>query len=146
MKHSRTHVEVSHFKISFKHAQMFNLFFCFKVITSPPFCVKESGYGMFQIPIEVFFNGTNQTHKVDYYLQLQPPEHQRPLVRLKEESITFTSPNKEFRKNLLEYGGVISLVDSIEPQSTSSNKESTSDHVLEETIKKTKKANITIFL
>ena len=104
--------------------------------------MKESGYGMFEIPIEVFFNGTNETYKLNYYLELQPPEDQRPFCKLRKETLTFYNPKNEFRKHLIEYGGVIKQIDSNESSSSSNKEESLFDRAYEQTIKKEKKVRI----
>lgn len=84
----------------------------FKVKNEPPYCVKESGYGMFEFPIEIYFNGTNETYKINYYLELQGIDDRKPFSRLRKETITFQNPQPEFRKCLLDGGGILKSLDS----------------------------------
>lgn len=77
------------------------------VIKAPPYCVKESGYGSFNILIEIYFNGTDEIYTLDYYLELQPLVGPKSFSRLRKVIITFSNPNPELRKVLLSGGGNI---------------------------------------
>jgi transcription initiation factor IIF auxiliary subunit len=76
-----------------------------RVCTSPPFCVKENGYGEFEFPIDIYFNGTNEKYSLTYFLEF-PVDPAQSLHRLRKEHITFYNPNENFRRFLLENGAL----------------------------------------
>ena len=80
------------------------------VCKDPPYRLQESGYGSFNLPIDVFFK-TNakedaRKHQMNYDLSLQmiglPP-----LNCTKIEALTFLNPSEEFERRLLKAGAVI---------------------------------------
>jgi len=81
-----------------------------RVCKEPPYKLQESGYGSFNLPIDVFFK-TNakedaRKHQMNYDLSLQmiglPP-----LNCTKIEALTFLNPSEEFERRLLKAGAVI---------------------------------------
>ncbi|RNA41687.1 AF-9 isoform X1, partial [Brachionus plicatilis] len=93
---------------------VFNLHETFKnptrECTQPPYCVKENGYGEFEFPIDIFFNGTGEKYTINYFLDLPPAQSQTPLYRFRKEVITFVEPNPEFRKLLIESGATVKKI------------------------------------
>ena len=71
---------------------------------NPPYYVKESGYGQFEFPIEIYFNGTDSKFSTNYYLELPALNNLEPLSRVRSESIEFKNPSPEFRKILIASG------------------------------------------
>jgi len=90
---------------------VFNLHETFKnpirTCTTQPYCVKESGYGQFEFPIDIYFNGTDTKYSINYYLELPSLNTTQPLCRVRKEIITFINPCPEFRKILIEGGGIL---------------------------------------
>ncbi|GAB6021320.1 myeloid lymphoid or mixed-lineage leukemia (trithorax, ) [Chamberlinius hualienensis] len=76
-----------------------------RVVKEPPFEVSESGYGGFNMQIEVFFKQKEEPRKVlfDYDLFLKTNE---PVNHFRCEKLTFHNPTEEFRKKLIKGGGV----------------------------------------
>lgn len=90
---------------------VFNLHETFKnptrTCTTQPYCVKESGYGQFEFPIDIYFHGTDNKYSINYYLELPSLNTTQPLCRVRKEIITFINPCPEFRKVLIEGGGIL---------------------------------------
>ena len=90
---------------------VFNLHETFKNPTRPcftqPYCVKENGYGQFEFPIDIYFNGTDTKYSINYYLELPSLNCTQPLSRVRKEKITFINPCPEFRKVLIEGGSLM---------------------------------------
>jgi len=90
---------------------VFNLHETFKNPIRPcftqPYCVKESGYGQFEFPIDIYFNGTDTKYSINYYLELPSLNCTQPLSRVRKEKITFINPCPEFRKVLIEGGSLM---------------------------------------
>ncbi len=90
---------------------VFNLHETFKnptrTCTTQPYCVKESGYGQFEFPIDIYFHGTDNKYTISYYLELPSLNTTQPLCRVRKEIITFINPCPEFRKVLIEGGGIL---------------------------------------
>jgi len=90
-------------------------------VNSPPFEIKESGYGSFTVPIDLYFKVDTQWHKqfrkkrVNYELILQPnkevvspsdPSYQQEVKRCHREKITIPGTVDEgFRRRLIKGGG-----------------------------------------
>ncbi|KAK3860375.1 hypothetical protein Pcinc_033572 [Petrolisthes cinctipes] len=80
-----------------------------RVLKSPPYRVCEKGYGSFTLPVEIYFRTTNpnDTRKtqIEYDLFLQnincPPINNKRI-----EKFTFLKPSEEFKRLLLQGGGV----------------------------------------
>lgn len=92
-----------------------------RVCKSTPFCVKENGYGEFELPIDIYFNGTNEKYTINYFLELQPLTDTKPLSNLRKEIITFINPCAEFRKILIEGGASIHTIPKPADATNSSN-------------------------
>jgi len=81
-----------------------------RIRKEPPYKLSESGYGSFNLPIEVYFKThakeDARKHLMQYDLSLQmlglPP-----LNCTKIEALTFLNPSEEFEKRLLKAGAVI---------------------------------------
>ena len=90
-----------------------------RVVDKPPYEVRESGYAGFMLPIEIHFakppasdkqSSQSQAHhnqlqkvRYDYDLAFNPSES---CNYLQIEKVTFQSPYMEFRRALLNAGGV----------------------------------------
>lgn len=93
---------------------VFNLHETFKepcrVCTVPPYCVREHGYGEFEFPIDIYFNGTKNgtesKYRIQYFLELPMQDSNAPIVRLRKQFITFQNPDADFRRLLIESGAV----------------------------------------
>ena len=94
---------------------VFNLHETFKnpmrVCLTQPYCVKENGYGQFEFPIDIYFYGTDIKYSISYYLELPELNATQPLSRVRKEIITFINPCPEFRKILIEGGGIHKIDD-----------------------------------
>ena len=70
------------------------------------YVVKESGYGCFSLPIEVYFKNKDEPRKVrfeyDLFLQSEGP----PISHFRYEKMTFKNPAEDFRIKLIKGGGV----------------------------------------
>lgn len=75
-------------------------------IKDPPFVLKESGYAGFNLPIDIYFKGPTRddTKKttIIYDLNLQ----HTPVHNVEKFEYTFVNPAPDFRRKLLEAGGV----------------------------------------
>ena len=79
------------------------------VIKEPPYQVSESGYGSFNLPVEVFFRNKDEPKKVRFeYDLLLPNLNDPPINQIRSECLTFQNPSEEFRQKLLKAGGVVS--------------------------------------
>lgn len=81
-----------------------------RICTQPPYCVKENGYGQFEFPIDIYFNGTNEKYALNYFIELPPMNCLTPLTRRRKEIITFFNPCPEFRSLLIESGATLQLI------------------------------------
>ena len=79
----------------------------FIVMKDPPYQVSESGYGSFNMAIEVFFRNKDdlKSQRFDYDLLL-PNAGDPPINQLRSETLTFQSPNEEFKSRLMKGGGI----------------------------------------
>lgn len=70
------------------------------------YVVRESGYGCFSLPIEVYFKNKDEPRKVkfeyDLFLQSEGP----PISHVRYEKMTFKNPSEDFRMKLIKGGGV----------------------------------------
>ncbi|XP_003386748.1 PREDICTED: protein AF-9-like [Amphimedon queenslandica] len=79
-----------------------------RVIKEPPYQVSESGYGSFNLPIEVYFRNKDEPKKVRFeYDLLLPNLNDPPINQIRSECLTFQNPSEEFKSKLLKAGGVI---------------------------------------
>ncbi|KAG7176669.1 AF-9-like [Homarus americanus] len=81
-----------------------------RVVRTSPYKVSEKGYGSFNLPIEIYFrtNHPDDTRRAqfeyDLFLQnVQCP----PITYQRKEKLTFLKPSDDFKKKLLQGGGVI---------------------------------------
>ncbi len=72
-----------------------------------PFCVKENGYGEFDLGIDIYFSGASSDEKYSlvYFLELPGPNSMQQLNRLRKEKISFLNPSPALRRILIESGG-----------------------------------------
>ncbi|KAK7087021.1 Protein ENL, partial [Halocaridina rubra] len=80
-----------------------------RILKVPPYRVNEKGYGGFTMPIEITFktNHPEDTRKTcfEYDLYLQHVDNP-PINNMRKEKLTFLKPSEDFRKKLLQGGGV----------------------------------------
>ena len=77
------------------------------VVKEPPYQVSESGYGSFNLPVEVYFRNKDEPKKVRFeYDLLLPNLNDPPINQIRSECLTFQNPSEEFRQKLLKAGGV----------------------------------------
>lgn len=80
-----------------------------RVVKDPPFQVSESGYGSFNLPVEVYFRNKDEPKKVKFdYDLLLPNLNDPPINQIRSECLTFQNPSEEFRQKLLKAGGMVS--------------------------------------
>ncbi len=77
-----------------------------------PFCVKENGYGQFEMNIEIYFVGGNgdeeqQKYSLTYFLELPVGNSMQPLNRVRKEKISFLNPSPALRRILIECGATV---------------------------------------
>ena len=73
----------------------------------PPYQISESGYGSFNLPVEVYFRNKDEPKKVRFeYDLLLPNLNDPPINQIRSECLTFQNPSEEFRQKLLKAGGV----------------------------------------
>lgn len=84
-----------------------HLLFLFSEKTAPPYFVSESGYAGFTLPIDIYFKNKEEPRKIrfqyDLFLRM---EASPPVNHTRCEKLTFQNPTEEFKKKLLEAGGV----------------------------------------
>merc|ERR1712142_1037418 len=79
-----------------------------RICKEPPYKVSETGYGSFNLPVEVYFRNKEEPRKyrLEYDLTLQlvgmPPYN-----FTKVELLTFVNPSEDFEKKLHKGGAVI---------------------------------------
>ena len=71
-----------------------------------PYVVKESGYGCFSLPIEVYFKNKDEPRKVRFEYDLVLQSEGPPIQYLRHEKLTFKNPSEDFRRKLILGGGV----------------------------------------
>ena len=77
------------------------------VVKESPYQVSESGYGSFNLPVEVYFRNKDEPKKVRFeYDLLLPNLNDPPINQIRSECLTFQNPSEEFRQKLLTAGGV----------------------------------------
>ncbi|XP_071449943.1 protein AF-9 isoform X2 [Hetaerina americana] len=83
-----------------------------RVIKEPPYCLKESGYAGFNLPIEVYFKNKDEPKKVKYHYDLHLQNSGRPISNIKREKYTFSNPTEDFRRKLIKGGGEVKTEES----------------------------------
>jgi transcription initiation factor IIF auxiliary subunit len=78
-----------------------------RVLSTPPFCIKENGYGEFDLPVDIYFHGSSEKYSLTYFLQLPPLNTSAPMSMLRREIITFLNPSAEFRRILIDGGASV---------------------------------------
>ena len=70
--------------------------------------MSESGYGSFNLPVEVYFRNKDEPKKVRFeYDLLLPNLNDPPINQIRSECLTFQNPSEEFKQKLLKAGGVV---------------------------------------
>lgn len=78
------------------------------VVKDPPYQISESGYGSFNLPLEVYFRNKDEPKKVRFeYDLLLPNLNDPPINQIRSECLTFQNPSDEFRQKLQNAGGVV---------------------------------------
>ena len=70
------------------------------------YAVKESGYGCFSLPIEVYFKNKEEPRKVKFEYELTLQAEGPPISCVRYEKMTFKNPSEDFRTKLIKGGGV----------------------------------------
>lgn len=82
----------------------------FVVVKDPPFCVRESGYAGFVLPVDVYLKNKPPAEpnkiRFNYHLTLQEIVDQQPLLNVVKETHVFSNPTEDFRRKLIKGGGV----------------------------------------
>lgn len=77
------------------------------MVKDPPYQVSESGYGSFNLPVEVYFRNKDEPKKVRFeYDLLLPNLNDPPINQIRSECLTFQNPSEEFKQKLLKAGGI----------------------------------------
>lgn len=71
-----------------------------------PYSVKESGYGCFSLPIEIYFKNKVEPRKVRFEYDLYLQSEGGPIINVRPEKIIFKNPSEDFRRKLILGGGV----------------------------------------
>lgn len=76
------------------------------VIKEPPYQITETGFGSFNMVIEVHFRNKAEPKnlKFDYDLMI---DLGRPISKLRRERLIFKNPNPDFMKKLFKGGGTV---------------------------------------
>ena len=75
------------------------------VVSKPPYQISTTGWGQFMSQVEFrFHNG--ETEKIKYYISLPEPG-ESPLINSETVDFCFKNPSEEFKRRLLQGGGVI---------------------------------------
>ena len=84
-------------------------------IKDPPYKLDESGYGSFELKIEVCFKTKDEPRRVHFTYDLfLPLNGLPPVTSVRTEALTFTHPTEDFMKKLVKGGGVpISAVNGV---------------------------------
>ncbi|XP_057338108.1 protein AF-9 [Microplitis mediator] len=83
-----------------------------RILKSPPYSLKESGYAGFLLPIFVYLKNNDEPKKIQIQYDLQLQESGPPINNVIRHSELFINPSDDFRRKLLKGGGVV--VSSIE--------------------------------
>lgn len=79
------------------------------MVKEPPYCVAESGYAGFNLPIEIYFKNKEEPRKIQFNYDLfLHTEGYPPVNHIRCEKLTFQNPTEEFRRKLIKAGGVSS--------------------------------------
>jgi YEATS domain-containing protein 1/3 len=100
-----------------------------RVVKSPPFEVQESGFGSFDMVIDVYFKNKDEPRMVRYtYDLILPTPEQQTLHAPRHEMLTFQNPPLEFCQKLVLAGGTVKsgpdlkqILSTIPPSSGSGN-------------------------
>ena len=86
-----------------------------RAIKDPPYKLDESGYGSFELKIEVCFKTKDEPRRVHFTYDLfLPLSGYPPVTSVRTEALTFTHPTEDFMRKLVKGGGVpISAVNGV---------------------------------
>lgn len=76
----------------------------------PPYTLKESGYAGFLLPIDIYFKGQGREDpkKVTFQYDLSL-QNTGLTTNVEKRTHTFNNPSPEFRRKLIEGGGIVSV-------------------------------------
>ena len=75
------------------------------VVSKPPYTFSATGWGQFISQVEFRFHNSER-EKINYYITLPNPD-ESPLEKSETVHFCFQNPNEEFKKRLLQGGGII---------------------------------------
>lgn len=70
------------------------------------YVVKESGYGCFPLPIEIYFKHKDEPRSVKFEYELTLQVEGPPISHTRYEKVTIKNPGEDFRNKLIKGGGV----------------------------------------
>ncbi|XP_023244936.1 protein ENL [Copidosoma floridanum] len=77
-----------------------------RVIKEPPYCLTESGYAGFEIPIQVYLKNRNEPKRFDILYNLNLDTSTPTVSHRSLHNEIIVNPTEEFRKKLLKGGAV----------------------------------------
>lgn len=78
-----------------------------RILKDPPFVIKQSGYGGFEIPIDIYLkNKDDGTKRIEILYDLNLQSSGPAITNVIKHIETINNPSDEFRKKLLRGGGV----------------------------------------
>ncbi|XP_014216056.1 protein AF-9 [Copidosoma floridanum] len=83
-----------------------------RVIKEPPYCLTESGYAGFDIPIHVYLKNKNEPKRFDILYNLNLDTSTPTVSHRSLHNEVIVNPTEEFRKKLLKGGAILTNVDS----------------------------------
>lgn len=75
------------------------------VVKDPPYVIKESGYAGFNLTIDVYLKNRDEPKKITFTYDLNL-QINLPFTNIEDRSYIFHNPSSEFRRKLLEGGGI----------------------------------------
>lgn len=80
--------------------------FYFAVFKEPPYCLKESGYAGFVLPIDIYFKNRDDPKKITYSYDLNL-QNTGTITNVEKKTQLFKMPSEDFRRKLLKGGGAL---------------------------------------
>lgn len=98
-----------------------------RVLKDPPYQVAEAGYGSFFLAIEVYFKSKEEPRKLKFDYDLFLPLYGAPPIdNIRSEALTFKNPTDEFKRKLIKGGGIVTSINAVNGQHSSSSPGSSS--------------------
>ena len=82
-----------------------SLIFISAVVSEPPYILSATGWGQFMSQVEFRFHNSER-EKIKYYITLPKPD-ESPLKNSETVHFCFKNPSEEFKRRLLQGGGII---------------------------------------